>query len=91
MEDPLSEEILRGNFKGKDLVKISVKAEDGGEKHLFFEAIKTTEEEEGRGRRTAGDIRRHLIGVACPANEPPQGRAQTARPCVLLADNSIAG
>src|SRR5438046_2400617 len=39
VEDPLSEEILRGNFKGKDLIKISVKQEEGGEKHLYFDAM----------------------------------------------------
>ena len=39
VEDPLSEDILRGSFKGKDLIKISVKQEEGQEKHLFFEAI----------------------------------------------------
>jgi ATP-dependent Clp protease ATP-binding subunit ClpC len=44
VEDPLSEEILRGNFKGKDLVQITVKTEDGGEKHLYFEAFNTAEE-----------------------------------------------
>ncbi len=38
VEDPLSEEILRGNFKGKDLIKISVKQEEGAEKHLYFDA-----------------------------------------------------
>ena len=41
MEDPLSEEILRGNFKGKDLIKITVKTEDDGNKHLYFEALKS--------------------------------------------------
>ena len=41
VEDPMSEEILRGGFKGKDLIRISVKTEEGGDKHLFFEAIKT--------------------------------------------------
>ena len=41
VEDPLSEEILRGSFKGKDLIKISVKAEEGGEKHLYFDAVTT--------------------------------------------------
>jgi ATP-dependent Clp protease ATP-binding subunit ClpC len=45
VEDPLSEEILRGNFKGKDLIKITVKSEDGGEKHLYFETFTTTKEE----------------------------------------------
>jgi ATP-dependent Clp protease ATP-binding subunit ClpC len=41
VEDPLSEEILRGNFKGKDLIKITVKQEEGGEKHLYFESFST--------------------------------------------------
>ena len=41
IEDPLSEEILRGNFKGKNLVKISVKQEEGAEKHLYFDALAT--------------------------------------------------
>jgi ATP-dependent Clp protease ATP-binding subunit ClpC len=39
VEDPLSEEILRGNFKGKELIKITVKAQDEKTKHLFFEAM----------------------------------------------------
>jgi ATP-dependent Clp protease ATP-binding subunit ClpC len=42
VEDPLSEEILRGAFKGKDLIKISVKAEDETNKHLYFESLKTS-------------------------------------------------
>jgi ATP-dependent Clp protease ATP-binding subunit ClpC len=45
VEDPLSEEILRGAFKGKDLIKISVKTDDdvAATKHLYFEASKTGE------------------------------------------------
>src|SRR5690348_7924770 len=39
VEDPLSEEILRGSFKGKDLIKITVKSEDEKNKHLYFEAL----------------------------------------------------
>jgi ATP-dependent Clp protease ATP-binding subunit ClpC len=39
VEDPLSEEILRGNFKGKDLIKISVKTEEDKSKHLYFDAL----------------------------------------------------
>jgi ATP-dependent Clp protease ATP-binding subunit ClpC len=39
VEDPLSEEILRGNFKGKDLIKITIKGEDAATKHLYFEAL----------------------------------------------------
>jgi ATP-dependent Clp protease ATP-binding subunit ClpC len=44
VEDPLSEEILRGNFKGKDLIKITVKDEGEGNKHLYFESLKTEKE-----------------------------------------------
>src|SRR5437764_10454194 len=44
VEDPLSEEILRGNFKGKDLIKITVKDEGDNNKHLYFEAVKTEKE-----------------------------------------------
>ncbi|MFI5378145.1 MAG: ATP-dependent Clp protease ATP-binding subunit [Tepidisphaerales bacterium] len=43
VEDPLSEEILRGAYKGKDLIRITVKAEDEKNKHLFFEAVSTKE------------------------------------------------
>ena len=44
VEDPLAEEILRGNFKGKDLIKITVKDEGAGNKHLYFEAVKIEKE-----------------------------------------------
>ena len=45
VEDPLSEEILRGSFKGKDLIKITVRGEEGvTEKHLYFESLKTTQD-----------------------------------------------
>ena len=44
VEDPLSEEILRGNFKGKDLIKITVKDEGNNNKHLYFEAMKIEKE-----------------------------------------------
>jgi ATP-dependent Clp protease ATP-binding subunit ClpC len=44
VEDPLSEEILRGNFKGKDLIRITVKDEGENNKHLYFEALKTEKE-----------------------------------------------
>src|SRR5207248_6150441 len=44
VEDPLSEEILRGGFKGKDLIKITVKDEGENNKHLYFEAVKTEKE-----------------------------------------------
>jgi ATP-dependent Clp protease ATP-binding subunit ClpC len=44
VEDPLSEDILRGSFKGKDIIRISVKQEEGAEKHLFFSPSSTAEE-----------------------------------------------
>ncbi|MCS7034252.1 MAG: ATP-dependent Clp protease ATP-binding subunit [Phycisphaerae bacterium] len=47
VEDPLSEDILRGAFKGKDTVRISVKQEENGEKHLYFESLVTGESGEG--------------------------------------------
>jgi ATP-dependent Clp protease ATP-binding subunit ClpC len=41
VEDPLSEDILRGSFKDKDMIRISVKTEeDGKTKHLFFDSSK---------------------------------------------------
>ena len=48
VEDPMSEDILRGAFKGKDTIKISVKQEEGAEKHLYFEASSSGKKEEGR-------------------------------------------
>jgi ATP-dependent Clp protease ATP-binding subunit ClpC len=49
VEDPLSEEILRGNFKGKNLIKITVRQEEGAEKHLYFEALTTEESGQAEG------------------------------------------
>jgi ATP-dependent Clp protease ATP-binding subunit ClpC len=49
VEDPLSEDILRGAFKGKGVIKITVKAEDEKTKHLFFEAMDTVVEEKPEG------------------------------------------
>jgi len=48
VEDPLSEDILRGAFKGKDLIRITVKAEDPANKHLYFEAMASGSKEDGR-------------------------------------------
>ncbi len=41
VEDPLSEAILRGEFRGKDKVIVGVK-EENGEKKLSFEGVETT-------------------------------------------------
>ncbi|MCC6240170.1 MAG: ATP-dependent Clp protease ATP-binding subunit [Phycisphaerales bacterium] len=55
VEDPLSEDILRGQFKDKDLVKISIKEETEGEKpdHLFFEAVKLDKPDEDGKKQLA--------------------------------------
>ncbi len=55
VEDPLSEEILRGAFRDKDLIKISVKQEEGGEKHLYFESFKTAPVEPEKQLAAASD------------------------------------
>ena len=39
VEDPLSEDILRGTFTGKDRIVVSVREGENGEKELFFEAF----------------------------------------------------
>src|SRR5207248_7628801 len=55
VEDPLSEEILRGNFKGKDLIKITVKTEDDGNKHLYFEALAAEAKDDRQLAKSASD------------------------------------
>jgi ATP-dependent Clp protease ATP-binding subunit ClpC len=54
VEDPLSEELLRGSFKGKHLIKISLKTEGEGNKHLFFETFTGDTTEEGKQMAQAG-------------------------------------
>jgi ATP-dependent Clp protease ATP-binding subunit ClpC len=39
VEDPLSEEILRGSFKEKHRIMVTVKEEADGTKHLYFQAM----------------------------------------------------
>ena len=42
MEDPLSEDILRGSFKDKDLINGSrSRPKNRNNKHLYFEAVKS--------------------------------------------------
>ncbi|MFM7152045.1 MAG: NDP-hexose 4-ketoreductase, partial [Gemmataceae bacterium] len=38
LEDPLSEDLLRGSFSGKDVINVVVR-EEAGEKRLTFEAV----------------------------------------------------
>jgi ATP-dependent Clp protease ATP-binding subunit ClpC len=40
LEDPMSEDLLRGAFAGKDVINVLVR-EEAGEKKLFFEAVTT--------------------------------------------------
>jgi len=42
VEDPLSEELLKGEFQGKDLIRVDVK-EVGDKKQLVFEGVATEE------------------------------------------------
>jgi len=42
VEDPLSEAILRGDFRGKDKVVVGLQTDDGGEKRLRFEGAQTS-------------------------------------------------
>ncbi len=44
LEDPLSEDLLRGSFAGKDTITVKVHEVDG-EKKLFFESTSTTPHE----------------------------------------------
>ena len=44
IEDPLAEELLKGEFNGKDTIRVSVK-EVGGKKRLDFEGLVTKEPE----------------------------------------------
>ncbi len=39
VEDPLSEDILRGSFREKHHILVTVKEEADGNKHLYFEAV----------------------------------------------------
>jgi ATP-dependent Clp protease ATP-binding subunit ClpC len=52
IEDPLSEELLKGEFEGKDLIVVDVK-EVGGKKQLYFEGKVSQAEEVPVGAGTA--------------------------------------
>jgi ATP-dependent Clp protease ATP-binding subunit ClpC len=53
VEDPLSEEILRGNFRGKNHVKVGVKMEGEERKHLTFDAQPAPEPTGGESPQVA--------------------------------------
>ncbi|MCA9240297.1 MAG: NDP-hexose 4-ketoreductase, partial [Planctomycetales bacterium] len=44
IEDPLAEELLKGEFNGKDTIRVTVK-EVGEKKQLTFDGLKTKEDE----------------------------------------------
>ena len=44
VEDPLAEELLKGEFAGKDLIKVTMK-KVGGKKQLTFKGVVTKEPE----------------------------------------------
>ncbi|MDZ4779661.1 MAG: ATP-dependent Clp protease ATP-binding subunit [Planctomycetia bacterium] len=55
IEDPLSEELLKGEFKGKDMIRVEIK-EVAGKKQLFFEGLNSQEGEPvGAGATGASD------------------------------------
>jgi len=55
VEDPLAEDILRGSFKGKDLIQISVRGEDAATKHLYFEANASSAAQEKQVTQAASE------------------------------------
>ena len=76
VEDPLSEELLKGEFQGKDTITVDVK-KVGDTKQLVFEG-KVSEPETGRCRRP-----RHAKGVAPLAGRRSRDHyaKQCRRPC----------
>jgi ATP-dependent Clp protease ATP-binding subunit ClpC len=54
IENPMSEEILRGSFAGKDLITVDVEGENETRK-LKFDAVKKGEEAKGPELATVGD------------------------------------
>ena len=63
IEDPLSEELLKGEFQGKDTIIVDVK-ELGGKKQLFFTGVVGEAEEAAVGAGASGD--------APPADAPEE-------------------
>ncbi len=53
VEDPLAEELLRGEFEGKEVITVDVKSA-GEEKHLFFTGSAKPQEEEPVGAVAEG-------------------------------------
>src|SRR5437763_5777815 len=43
LEDPLSEDLLRGTFVGKDRITVKVREDESGKKRLFFETAEAEE------------------------------------------------
>ena len=63
IEDPLSEEILRGTFKGKDTITVKVEGEDDATKRLKFDA-------------TSKDESKALAGVGGGGGSPPPSESK---------------
>ena len=57
IEDPLSENILRGHYHGKDKVIVSVQSQDDEEEDkLIFEAVLSAESEEAAAVGAGADV-----------------------------------
>jgi ATP-dependent Clp protease ATP-binding subunit ClpC len=61
VEDPLSEELLKGEFQGKDTVLVDVK-EIGGKKQLFFTGV-------------VGEPEEATVGAGASPSVPEPGNA----------------
>jgi ATP-dependent Clp protease ATP-binding subunit ClpC len=57
IEDPLSEEILRGSFKGKGTITVVLEGTDDSNKHLKFEASAKEEGAEVASAASAGEAK----------------------------------
>jgi len=64
VEDPLSEELLKGEFQGKDTIMVDVK-EVGGKRQLFFNGSQGPPEEAA-------------VGAATGASDAPETPGETA-------------
>jgi ATP-dependent Clp protease ATP-binding subunit ClpC len=53
LEDPLSEDLLRGRYAGQSIIRVSVQTPEGGEKKLHFEGL-AAEAAEARDLAAAG-------------------------------------
>ena len=71
VEDPLAEELLKGEFAGKDTIKIEVK-KVGDKKQLVFEGRTTKDQPEPEPVGAAADPKATEARAKAPARKPRQ-------------------